>query len=106
MGNFFNNGSMTMTLHILKVLYGLESHAKDGRCGLSRNDDIRRFVGKLVEKQTLVVHGCTLYCTSHQGRGRSHQVSVKSFSVKVMKGLSDVWLQQGRECDWFTESMT
>ena len=53
MGNFFNNGSMTMKLHILKVLYGLESHAKDGRCGLSRNGDIRRYVGKLVEKQTL-----------------------------------------------------
>ena len=42
-----------MKLHILKVLYGLESHAKDGRCGLSRNEDIRQFVGKLVEKQTL-----------------------------------------------------
>ena len=55
MGKFFNNGSITMKLHILKVLYGLESHAKDGRCGLSRNGDIRRFVGKLVEKQTLHV---------------------------------------------------
>ena len=54
MGNFFNNGSMTMKFHILKVLYDLESHAKDGRCGLSRNGDIRRFVGKLVEKQTVV----------------------------------------------------
>ena len=54
MGNFFNNGSMTMKLHILKVLYGLESHAKDKTCGLSRNGDIRRCVGKLVEKQTLV----------------------------------------------------
>ena len=54
MGNFFNNGSMTMKFHIPKVLYGLESHAIDGRCGLSRNEDIRRFVGKLVEKQTLV----------------------------------------------------
>ena len=53
MGKFFNNGSMTMKLHILKVLYDLESHAKDGRCGLSRNEDIRRYVGKLVEKQTL-----------------------------------------------------
>ena len=42
MGNFFNNGSMTMKLQIQKVLYGLESHAKDGRCGLSRNGDIRR----------------------------------------------------------------
>ena len=37
------------------MLYDLESHAKDGRCGLSRNEDIRRFVGKLVEKQTLIV---------------------------------------------------
>ena len=44
---------MTMKRHILKVLYGLELHAKDGRCGLSRNEDIRRCVGKLVEKQTL-----------------------------------------------------
>ena len=33
MGNFFNNGYMTMTFHILKMLYDLESHAKDGRCG-------------------------------------------------------------------------
>ena len=54
MGNFFNNGgSMTMKCHILKVLYDLESHAKDGRCRLSRNEDIRRSVGKLVDKQTL-----------------------------------------------------
>ena len=53
MGNFFNNGSMTMTFHILKVLHDLESHANDGRCGSSRNRDIRRFVGKLLEKQTL-----------------------------------------------------
>ena len=37
------------------MLYDLESHAKDGRCGLSRNEDIRRFVGKLVEKQTLAL---------------------------------------------------
>ena len=35
------------------MLYDLESHAIDGRCGLSRNEDIRRYVGKLVEKQTL-----------------------------------------------------
>ena len=42
-----------MKFHILNVLYDLESHAKDGRCGLSRNEDIRRFVGKFVEKQTL-----------------------------------------------------
>jgi len=45
---------MTMKLHILKVLYGLESHAKDGRYGLSRNGDIRRYLGKLVEKQTQI----------------------------------------------------
>ena len=54
MGEFFYNVSMTMTFHILNVLYDLESHAKDGRCGLSRNEDIRRYVGKLVEKQTLI----------------------------------------------------
>ena len=42
-----------MECHILMVLYDLESHAKDGRCGLFRNEDIRRFVGKFVEKQTL-----------------------------------------------------
>ena len=35
------------------MLYDLESRAKDGRCRLSRKEDIRRFVGKLVEKQTL-----------------------------------------------------
>ena len=55
MGTFFDNGSMTNKFHILNVLYDLESHAKDGRCGLSRNEDIRRYVGKLVEKQTLVI---------------------------------------------------
>ena len=49
MGNFFNNWSLTMTFHILKVLYVLESHAKDGRCGLTRKEDIRRYEGKLVE---------------------------------------------------------
>ena len=37
--NFFNNESMTMKFHILNVLYDLESHAKDGRCGLSKNED-------------------------------------------------------------------
>ena len=37
------------------MLYDLESHAKDRRCGLSRNEDSRRFVGKLVEKQTLAL---------------------------------------------------
>ena len=39
------------------MLYDLESHAKDGRCGLSRNEDIRRYVGKLVEmeRQTLQI---------------------------------------------------
>ena len=57
MGTFFNNGSITMKLHILKVIYDLESHAKDyGGGGLSRNGDIRRYVGKLVEKQTLATH--------------------------------------------------
>ena len=39
--------------NLAKVLYDLESPAKDGRCGLSRNEDIRRYEGKLVEKQTL-----------------------------------------------------
>ena len=37
------------------MLYDLESHAKDGRSGLSKNEDIRRYVGTLVEKQTLEV---------------------------------------------------
>merc|ERR1711923_406730 len=60
MGIFFNKGSMTMKLHILKVLYGLESYAKDGKCGLSRNEYIRRCVGKLVEKQTLAC--CAYVC--------------------------------------------
>ena len=53
MEDLFNNGYMTMTFHIL--IFDLESHAKDGRCGLSRNEDIRRFVGEWVEKQILVV---------------------------------------------------
>ena len=35
------------------MLYDLESHAKDGTCGLPRNEDICQSVGKLVEKQTL-----------------------------------------------------
>ena len=30
MGKFFDNGSMTMTFHIMNVLYELESHATDG----------------------------------------------------------------------------
>ena len=49
MGNFFNNESMKF--HILKVLYDLESHAKDGRCGFgsSRNEDIRGCVGKFAK---------------------------------------------------------
>ena len=34
MGTSFNNGSMTMTFHILKVLYDLESHAKDTMGGV------------------------------------------------------------------------
>ena len=41
--------------HLPNVLYDLESHAKDGRCALTRNENIRRFVGKLIEKQTLVL---------------------------------------------------
>ena len=36
------------------MLYDLESHAKDGRCGLSRNEYIRRYLGKLVEKNKLL----------------------------------------------------
>ena len=64
MGNFFNNGSMTMKLHILKVLYGLESHAKDGRCGLSRNGDIRRFEGKLVKKNSKQAVRSIIHCRS------------------------------------------
>ena len=40
----------------------LESHAKDGKCGLSRNEGIRRFVGKLVEKPTLVLTFIVLCC--------------------------------------------
>ena len=67
MGNFFNNGSMTMKFHILNVLYDLESHAKDGRCGLSRNEDIRRFVGKWVEKQTLVFTISSMYKLIYTG---------------------------------------
>ena len=43
MGKFFNNGSMTT---ILKVQEGLGGHATDGRCALSMNEEIRRFVGK------------------------------------------------------------
>ena len=31
MGKFFNNGSITMKFHILKVLGGLVGHAKDGK---------------------------------------------------------------------------
>ena len=37
---FFNNGSMPMKLHILKVLYGLESHAKDGHKEKNRFTDM------------------------------------------------------------------
>ena len=33
MRKFFNNGYMTIKCHILKMLYDLESHAKDGRRG-------------------------------------------------------------------------
>ena len=51
MGNFFDNGSMMMKFHILKVLYDLESHAKDGRCGLSRNEDICGLIGSDCETE-------------------------------------------------------
>ena len=44
------------------MLYDLESHAKDGRCGLSRNGDIRRFEDKLVEKQTLILFFGNMTC--------------------------------------------
>ena len=58
------------------MLYDLEAHAKDGRCGLSRNEDIRRFEGKLIEKQTLdhlrlailLVDGPTSFCQCHYRR--------------------------------------
>ena len=43
-----------MTFHILNVQEGLGGHVKDGRCGQSRNEEIRRFVGDYEEKQTLV----------------------------------------------------
>ena len=46
MGKFFNDGSMTKKFHILKVQEGLGGHATDGRCALSMNEEIRRFVGK------------------------------------------------------------
>ena len=54
------------------MLYDLESHANDGRCGLSRNEDIRRYVGKLVEKQTLVK---TISIMSHITHLRRHQMT-------------------------------
>ena len=46
MGKFFNNGTMTMTFQILNVQERLGGHAKDGRNAQSRNEEIRRFVGK------------------------------------------------------------
>jgi len=55
----YGNISLERTRSIINnnlpnVLYDSESHAKDGRCGLSKNKDIRRYVGKLVEKHILV----------------------------------------------------
>ena len=46
MGKFFNDGSMTKKFQILKLQEGLGGHATDGRCALSMNEEIRRFVGK------------------------------------------------------------
>ena len=75
------------------MLYDLESHAKDRRCGLSRNEDIRRLVGKLVEKQTLDV---ALYNRPHRvpytGRHlirHSYSITSKRTFVCIMGGLSD-----------------
>ena len=46
MGKFFNKGVMTTKFHILNVQEGLGRHAKDGRCASSRNQEIRRHLGK------------------------------------------------------------
>ena len=35
MGKFYNNGSMTMKYHILKVYEGLGGHAEDGKCAFN-----------------------------------------------------------------------
>ena len=52
------------------MLYDLESRAEDVRCGLSRNEDIRRFEGKLIEKQTL--HFRFRYSVQAQLMGTNH----------------------------------
>ena len=64
------------------MLYDIESHAKDGRCGLSRNEDIRRYVGKLVEKQTLVASFSRWLL--HPSGG--HDISVK-YNEKLYRTL-------------------
>ena len=46
MEKFFNNGSMTMTFHILKVQEELGGCAKDEMCTSSRNREIRRNIWK------------------------------------------------------------
>ena len=46
MGTSFNNGSMTMTFHILKVQEELGGCAKDEMCTSSRNREIRRNIWK------------------------------------------------------------
>ena len=62
------------------MLYDLESHAKDGRCGLSRNEDIRRYIGKLVEKQTVDLRHFP--STYHQGSAQLRKYTIKNFSEK------------------------
>ena len=42
MENFFKNGFMTMKFHILNVHEGLGTHAKYGRCALSRSGEIHK----------------------------------------------------------------
>ena len=60
------------------MLYDLESHAKDGRCGLSRNEDICRFEGKLIEKQTLRV----VYSPTYKDHSTaSIQCKANSFTI-------------------------
>ena len=46
MGTSFNNGSMTMAFHILKVQEELGGCAKDEMCTSSRNREIRRNIWK------------------------------------------------------------
>ena len=48
MGTFFNNGSMTIIFHILKVQEELGGYAKDGMCASSRNREIRRNIWKYI----------------------------------------------------------